>query len=278
MNSITLSTKDASHLTPRPSPKSPFKSCSRSHHRTPGYGQEQVAANKRATSNNNGTTQPFQPSPQPQPHSSGAARQWVVGSKVGKLNRSTARVGFWLDGVTYNNAECRGARPSVALAHRPRRVSQGRKPTTTTPSMASWHTKSRHVHDITTRISSCAQRIPLADITPPASFDTDDDGALVPPPDVTMVHTGTGNELPARYRTPSLPAAIDLLTDDEARRLLLRAAQANLSLAAAIRQVALTRADNAVCRTRAVEPIRQDSRESFLVDTFVEEEPLLNGG
>jgi hypothetical protein len=66
-----------------------------------------------------------------------------------------------------------------------------------------------------------------------------------------------------------------LLTDDEARRLLLRAAQSNLSLAAAIRQVALSRVGGVGCRTRA--EIRQDSQESFLVDTFVED-PLSNGG
>ncbi|KAK4233126.1 hypothetical protein C8A03DRAFT_19733 [Achaetomium macrosporum] len=263
MNSVTASArKDASHVTPRPSPRSPLKACNRAHHYAPGCGREPIAATR---ANSHNTAQQLQASPQPQPQPLGA-RQWVVGSKVGKLNRSTARAGLWLGKVNHN-VECRGARPSVTLAHRPRRLGQGRKPTT--PVATHWPAKSIH-HDIAS--APGCPRIPLADITPPASLDAD--GAFPNsglPPDVTMVDIAM--ELPARYRAPSLPAAIDLLTEDEARRLLLRAAQSNLSLAAAIRQIALSRAD-AARSTRSAEQMRQ---ESFLVDTFVED-PMSSGG
>jgi flagellar biosynthesis/type III secretory pathway ATPase len=74
-----------------------------------------------------------------------------------------------------------------------------------------------------------------------------------------------------RRHAPDLTGAIDLLTADEARRLLLLSAQSNTSLAATIREIALARSEPPSMK-------QLDVHQSYLADTFRFDDPRVFGG
>ena len=109
--------------------------------------------------------------------------------------------------------------------------------------------------------NSGSPRVPLADITPFVLAAESDASTFYSSSTVDV-------ELPPQRRSrprpiPDITGAIDLLTADEARRLLLLSAQSNTSLAAAIRDIAVARSSR-----RAPEP----QVDMELADTFIFEE------
>jgi hypothetical protein len=102
-------------------------------------------------------------------------------------------------------------------------------------------------------------RIPLADITSlvlaadsPATFYASEAAGVKSQSSKTSA-----------YPTSDLTGAVDMLTADEAKRLLLMSAQSNMSLADAIRGIAISRS-----QTESTQEVQQD----YLPDTFVFDE------
>ncbi len=233
--------KAASHARPRiaspPHHLSPLRqpavdpavgSAPRAHHLVPAYGRGAIPAthaNHRALQH---------------ARRSSGSRSCILDAKVAKPTQR-AKIGLWLESV---DASRRPA-PS-ALPHPPRCPEPKWRPSSIR-SMAPGTSQS--VRD------PGSPRTPLADITPfvlaaescssPSFFDTD------------------GAELPRQRRSPCLATditgAIDLLTADETRRLLLLSAQSNISLATTIRDIAFTRISR-----RSSAQVDQ----SYLADTF----------
>ncbi|KAK4151232.1 hypothetical protein C8A00DRAFT_17350 [Chaetomidium leptoderma] len=138
------------------------------------------------------------------------SKPFMFDAKVNKQPNHRTKIGFWLDNVV----------TPPPPSPRPRRKS-------TTPSRVSPHTSQIFRNPD-------SPRTPLADITPLVL-------AAESAANTSTVHVGPPPGQRSHCRTPDLTGAIDLLTADEARQLLLLSAQSNVSLATAIQEMALTR-------------------------------------
>jgi hypothetical protein len=109
-------------------------------------------------------------------------------------------------------------------------------------------------------------RIPLADITPrspsPIKGDWDDARGVR---NVVEHESPTQQDLP---RTGGLVSAISLLTEEDAKELLLLSAKSNISLAVAIKDMVLGRQKS----SRDASHPMEESYESNLVDTFISDD------
>ncbi|KAH6617634.1 hypothetical protein F5144DRAFT_596597 [Chaetomium tenue] len=168
-----------------------------------------------------------------------------VNKPASHLHRT--RVGLWLE-----NIEASHGLPSPTLDHQsPYSPSRRRS--------MSLGTASPHGTKFTRNAN--APRVPLADITSlvlaadcPTTFYASE---------AADAHSQSSTSLAS-----DLSGAVDMLTTDEAKRLLLMSAQSNMSLAEAIRGIAISRSQTESSQsTQQVEP-------DYLADTFVFDEHL----
>jgi hypothetical protein len=165
-------------------------------------------------------------------------------AKISKPTHHRTKVGSWLENVD----GCEPP-PSTPTYQPPCCITKRRK--------SDANTTSPRATQIVRQPGS--PRVPLADITPfvlaaesdPSSHSFD--AAEVEPP----------RQQRSPHPAPNLAGAIDMLTADDARQLLLLSAQSNMSLAVAIRQLA-------VARIRR--PPARRAQESYLADTFTFDE------
>ncbi|KAL2264989.1 hypothetical protein VTJ83DRAFT_7499 [Remersonia thermophila] len=209
-------------------------------------------------------------------------RAAVFDSKINKPAQHR-KVGLWLESIDA------GAAPqgSPSLSPRtPPMPSPGHARRRSMSSLA-WSDRSHHAW------RPDSPRTPLADITPlvlGASYSSEssasasfyDSQATVeqaeeeeipetpPPPEFpTLSSDGQPQRL-----VPSLASAIDLLTADEARHLLLVSAQSNMSVAAAIKELALSRMSSSHRPTPPTppSPTPVPARRNSLADTILFDE------
>ncbi|KAK4120138.1 hypothetical protein N657DRAFT_636818 [Parathielavia appendiculata] len=172
----------------------------------------------------------------------------MISAQVNKPNHQT-KVGMWLAHVD----ACRAAPqpcPSPKL--------NDTSPNTVSPE--------------TTQIMSrlTLPRMPLADITPLVLAAESSSESSFWSFDEAQVQLASPPR--SRRHAPDLTRAIDLLTPDEARRLLLLSAQSNTSVATAIREIALVRAEP------SMSPKQLELNESYVADTFRFDDPRVFGG
>ncbi|KAH6842201.1 hypothetical protein B0I37DRAFT_193758 [Chaetomium sp. MPI-CAGE-AT-0009] len=165
----------------------------------------------------------------------------TLDAKVNKPTSHRTKVGLWLD-----NLETSQGPPSPTLGHHSPPSSARRKSISRT---TIWP----HGTKITRNANS--PRIPLADITSlvlaadsPTSFYASDIASV-------RSQSSKGDT----YPTSDLSGAVDMLTGDEAKQLLLLSAQSNMSLADAIKGIAISRSQ--------IEPTQQVHHD-YLADTF----------
>ncbi|KAK4033551.1 hypothetical protein C8A01DRAFT_49898 [Parachaetomium inaequale] len=231
-------TKAASHA--RPCPRLPAILP-----RRPAAAVDSVRTQRFAPVNGRGVVAAAQANnrvPQHARRNSGS-RHWILDAKVNKPTNHRTKIGLWLE-----NVEPSREPTSPTPAHSPLCSSPRCKPSA--PGTAS--------PDATQIIRKPGSpRIPLADITTsvlaaetPASFYTH-------APDLAGIKPQT----PKRSPCPAsdLTGAVDMLTPDEAKQLLLLSAQSNPSLAHTIRGIAVT-------RTPRLSPAQV--QQSYLADTF----------
>jgi hypothetical protein len=162
-------------------------------------------------------------------------------AKVNKPTSHRTKVGLWLESIEPSHG------PSSVISGHPSPPSSARRKS------ISRSTPSPHGTKITRNPNS--PRIPLADITSlvlaadgPTSFYSSDTASV-------ESQSTEGNTYPAS----DLTGAVDMLTADEAKRLLLLSAQSNMSLADAIRGIAISRS-----QTESTQEVQHD----YLADTF----------
>ena len=235
--------KSASHVRPRiagspphhlPPPRQPavdpaVDSAPRAQHLVPAYGRGIIPAthvNHRAIQH---------------ARRSSGSRSCIFDTKVAKPIQR-AKIGLWLENVDTS----RRPAPS-ALPHPPRFPEPKWRPSALKPISPGTTQSAR---------SPGSPRTPLADITP---FVLAAESCSSP----SFFDTAVNAELPPRQRSPypatDITGAIDLLTADETRRLLLLSAQSNMSLATTIRDIAFARISR-----RSSAQVDQ----SYLADTF----------
>ena len=171
---------------------------------------------------------------------SSGSRSCIFDAKVAKPIQR-AKIGLWLENVDASR------RPAPAVLPHPPRCPEPK-----------WRPSARRSISPGTSPSvrnPGSPRTPLADITP---FVLAAESCSSPPPFDTV-----NAELPPQQRSPCLATditgAINLLTVDETRRLLLMLAQSNMSLATTIRDIAFARISR-----RSSAQVDQ----SYLADTF----------
>jgi hypothetical protein len=171
------------------------------------------------------------------------SKHWFLDAKVNKPTSHRNKIGLWLENVDPSHGPS-----SPTPTHPPPFSSPRCKPST--PGMTS-----PNATQIIRQPGS--PRIPLADITAlvlaaetPASFYTHASDPVRIKPQPSRRSPGPASDL---------TGAVDMLTPDEAKQLLLLSAQSNTSLAYAIRGIAVSRTPR---------PSPAKSQESYLADTF----------
>ncbi|KAL2115301.1 hypothetical protein VTJ04DRAFT_9556 [Mycothermus thermophilus] len=200
-------------------------------------------------------------------------RAFVFDSKVNKPTQHR-KVGLWLESIDA------GAAPPGSPSLSP--VSPGLPSPTAvrrrSMSSAAWSDRSHPAW------RPDSPRTPLADITPlvvgasysdeispSASFDSHATEDEIPEPAAMRQRPATPMDDQTPHFVPTLASAIDLLTPDEARHLLLVSAQSNMSVAAAIKELALDRI-RAQNRPTPATPGPARARRNSLADTIVFDE------
>jgi hypothetical protein len=200
-------------------------------------------------------------------------RAFVFDSKVNKPTQHR-KVGLWLESIDA------GAAPPGSPSLSP--VSPGLPSPTAarrrSMSSAAWSDRSHPAW------RPDSPRTPLADITPlvvgasysdesspSASFDSQATEDEIPEPAAMRQRPATPMDDQTSRFVPTLASAIDLLTPDEARHLLLVSAQSNMSVAAAIKELALDRIRTQNRPTPAT-PTPARARRNSLADTIVFDE------
>lgn len=179
---------------------------------------------------------------------SGSSKHSSSDAKVNKPTGHRNKVGLWLE-----NIEASHGLPPPPLGYQsPCSPSRQRS--------MSLSTASPHGTKITRNANS--PRIPLADITS-LVLAADSPTTFYAPERAETAGVKSQSSKTTAYPTSDLTGAVDMLTAGEAKRLLLMSAQSNMSLADAIRGIAISRS-----QTESTQEVQQD----YLPDTFVFDE------
>ncbi|KAK4244308.1 hypothetical protein C7999DRAFT_17428 [Corynascus novoguineensis] len=177
-----------------------------------------------------------------------APRHWMPDAKVNKPTGSRTKVGLWLENVDSSDA----SPPSL----------QSRPPSSPETVSTRWKSLTPSMSSSDPALfsrDSESPRIPLADITPlvlaaESSSSLCSPDVSSPEPQSPKRHT---------FSAPDLDQAVNMLTADQARQLLLVSAQSNTWLAYAIKKIAIHHASQRSTR---------DAQQSYLADTFIYDE------
>ncbi|KAL2167455.1 hypothetical protein VTG60DRAFT_1206 [Thermothelomyces hinnuleus] len=214
-------------------------------------GQQRLVdtVNERQSPATPATTQSSRTAQRPR-RNSGPGRHGVPATKINKASGSRNRIGLWLENID----------PAHGLPPTLQALSSSSSETWTRRRSASLSVPSsldaaRMARD------PRAPRRPLADITSlvlaaesPSSFSNRNESDAQSP------------RQRRPFSVPDLTGAVDMLTADEARRLLLMSARSDTSMANAIKEIAISRAS-----IRST----QEFEQSYLADTFICDEDCI---